>query len=203
MRKQKITNKLIYALLITFCVLFLVALFLIYLLTDISETFANIIALLSTVIGAFASLIEYQKNEAVNLSNNILNIYSVFIEIPTNKEIQYKLECIKRRDINLFSPRDIEGIRSYLNYFNGVANLIISNDIKISEINTILGYRFFLIMNCPYIQDLEIIPNAQEYRPCIKLHKIWEDWSAKNNFKRSGDVYSLKKRFNDYEKYAN
>ena len=58
-------------------------------------------------------------------------------------------------------------------------------------------------MNCPYIQDLEIIPNAQAYIPCIKLHNKWRLWSEKHAFKRSGDAVSLEKRFDDYNKFAN
>ena len=56
-------------------------------------------------------------------------------------------------------------------------------------------------MNCPYIQDLEIIPNAQMYKPCIKLHNKWNIWAKKHNFKRSGDKTSLDKRFADYKKF--
>lgn len=202
MKRERIINRIIYGTLITICVSVLLSLFFVYLYTDTSQVFADIIALLSTLLGAFASIVEFRKNNAVTLSNDILSIYEAFNEVPTNKEIQYKLECLKRRDKNLFNENDITGIRNYLNYFNGVAHLILANDIKIKNINTILGYRFFLIMNCPYIQDLEIIPNAHAYRPCIQLHKKWQDWARKLNFKRSGDATSLEKRFDEYDKYA-
>lgn len=203
MKNEKRINKIIYISLISGCSVLLLSLFFVYLFTSVSEVLANIIALLSTVLGAFASVVEFKKNEAVNLSNDILSIYMAFLDVPTNKEIQYKLECLKRRNVNLFEEKDIEGIRNYLSYFNSVAFLILANEIKIKKINTVLGYRFFLIMNCPYVQDLEIIPNAQAYRPCIKLHKKWGDWAKANNFKRSGDATSLEKRFVDYDKFAN
>ena len=203
MKKRIDKNKLIYITLVTLCALLIIALFLVFLLTDEQQNLADYVAVLATVIGAFASIIEYRRNNAIDMCNDIMTIYEKFLDVSTNKEIQYKLECLKRRDINLFTEDDISGIRNYLLYFNGVAEKIFANDIKISSINTILGYRFFLIMNCPYIQDLEIIPNANTYRPCIELHNKWRIWSEKHHFKRSGDATSLEKRFDEYFKYAN
>lgn len=195
-------NLLIYITLIVLCAGLILSMFFVYLFTDVSEILASIVALLSTVIGAFASIIEHIRNNAIDLSNDIIQIYQTFINIPNTKLIQYKLEVIKRRNVNLFTEEDKSAIRNYLLYFNSVAEKIITNNIKIKNINTILGYRFFLVMNCPFIQDTEIIPNAQMYIPAIQLHNRWRIWAEKNNFKRSGDATSLDKRFKDYYKYA-
>lgn len=201
--KKISSEKLVYAFLIGLCVAILICMFFVYLFTDASSIFADIVTVLATIIGAYASIVEYKKNNSIDLCNEIITAYSKFIEVPTNKIIQYKLECLKRRNVNLFNENDITGIRNYLMFFNGVAQNMLNNNVKISKINTILGYRFFLIMNCPYIQDLEIIPNAQAYIPCIKLHNKWRLWSEKHAFKRSGDAVSLEKRFDDYNKFAN
>ena len=112
MKRERIINRIIYGTLITICVSLLLSLFFVYLYTDTSQVFADIIALLSTLLGAFASIVEFRKNNAVTLSNDILSIYEAFNEVPTNKEIQYKLECLKRRDKNLFNENDITGIRN-------------------------------------------------------------------------------------------
>lgn len=201
--KKISSEKLVYAFLIGLCVAILICMFFVYLFTDASSIFADIVTVLATIIGAYASIVEYKKNNSIDLCNEIITAYSKFIEVPTNKIIQYKLECLKRRNVNLFNENDITGIRNYLMFFNGVAQNMLNNNVKINKINTILGYRFFLIMNCPYIQDLEIIPNAQAYIPCIKLHNKWRLWSEKHAFKRSGDEVSLEKRFDDYNKFAN
>ncbi len=202
MKKRENKDRFVYISLITLCVALLISMFFVYLFTNVSNVFADIVTLLATVIGAFASVVEYKKNSAIDLCNEIVTAYAQFIDVPTNKLIQYKLECIKRRNVNLFTKDDITSIRNYLCYFNGIALDLLNNNVKISNINTLLGYRFFLIMNCPYIQDLEIIPNAQAYIPCIKLHNKWRIWSLKHGFKRSGDATSLEKRFKDYYKYA-
>lgn len=202
MKKRENKDRFVYISLITLCVALLISMFFVYLFTDVSNVFADIVTLLATVIGAFASVVEYKKNSAIDLCNEIVTAYAQFIDVPTNKLIQYKLECIKRRNVNLFTKDDITSIRNYLCYFNGIALDLLNNNVKISNINTLLGYRFFLIMNCPYIQDLEIIPNAQAYIPCIKLHNKWRIWSLKHGFKRSGDATSLEKRFKDYYKYT-
>lgn len=202
MRKRVNTNLIINIALISLCSALLISMFFVYLFTDVSEILASIVALLSTVIGAFASVVEYLRNNAIDLSNDIIQIYQTFIDIPDNKLIQYKLEVIKRRNVNLFTEEDKSKIRNYLLYFNGVAEKILTNNINIKKINTILGYRFFLAMNCPYIQDTEIIPNAQMYIPAIQLHNKWRIWAEKHNFKRSGDPTSLDKRFKDYYKFA-
>ena len=194
-------NRLVYILLFTLCSMLLVAMFLVYLLTDISEIFANIVAVVAAVIGVFASIVESVRGKQVETSNDLMTMYGDFIDIEGNKLVEYKLECLKRRNINLFTDEDTMAIRNYLLYFNGVADKILSNYIKIGEINTIWGYRFFLIMNCPYIQDREIIQNAQMYKRCIQLHYKWGLWSKKHHFKRSADQHSLEKRFTDYYKY--
>ncbi len=197
MRSNK-KNTIVFTCLIILYVLLLLSMFLVYLLTDASDIFASIVTLIATIIGAFASIVEYRKNESVDMCNNILEIYADFVDVPTNKDIEYKLECLKRRNVNLFTKEDISGIRNYLMYFNSVAEIVLTNNIKISYINTILGYRFFLAMNSPYIQDLEIIPNAHCYKPCIMLHHKWKKWSDARGFKRTGDETSLEKRFDKY-----
>lgn len=195
-------NLAIYISLMVLCTVLIVSMFFVYLFTDVSEILASIVAVISTVIGAFASVLEYKYNNAIDLSNDIMTIYQTFIDIPGNKLIEYKLEVLKRRGKNLFTDEDTTGIRNYLMYFNGVAEKVLANNVSIRHINTILGYRFFLAMNCPYIQDREIIPNAQMYVPCIQLHNKWRKWSEAHHFVRSGDAYSLEKRFDDYYKYA-
>lgn len=200
--KNYLKKHFVYFSLIGLCVLLLLGMFFVYLFTDVSSILADIVAVVSVVIGAFASFIEYRKNKAVDISNDVLTIYSAFIDVPTNKLIQYKLEVLKRRDVNLFTEEDDTGIRNYLSYFNSVAQMVLLNNIKISKINTILGYRFFLIMNCPYIQEREIIPNASAYIPCIKLHEVWGRWAKKNHFERSGDAQSLDKNFDRYYEFV-
>lgn len=194
-------NRIYYYLFGVFLIIAVIAIVCIMVFSKDLTSVIDVITFITTLTGVVSVYVEYRKNKALSLTNNLITIYSDFNDISTNRQIQYKLEVLKRRDINLFTDDDITAIRIYLKFFEGIAPMFINNVVSFKKINSILGYRFYLIMNNPYIQDLEIIPNAGSYRGCITMHYLWNQWSKKHNFVRSGDKYSLEKRFADYYNY--
>ena len=194
-------NRLYYYLFGAFLIIAVVAIICIMVFSKDLTSVIDVITFITTLTGVVSVYVEYRKNKALSLTNNLITIYSDFNDIETNRQIQYKLEVLKRRDVNLFTNDDITAIRIYLKFFLLFSPMFINNVVSFKKINSILGYRFYLIMNNPYIQDLEIIPNAGSYKGCITMHYLWNQWSKKHNFVRSGDKFSLEKRFNDYYNY--
>lgn len=195
-------NKLYYFVFTIFLLITVIGVVCVMLFSKDTNSVMDIITLLTALIGVVSVYIEYRNNKALVQTNNLIVIYSDFNDISTNREIQYKLEVLKRRNVNLFTEDDIPNIRIYLKFFEGIAPMFIKDVVSFKKINSILGYRFFLIMNSPYIQNLEIIPRADNYKGCITMHYLWSEWCKKNNFVRSGDKFSLEKNFKEYYDYV-
>ena len=144
-------NRLYYYLFGAFLIIAVVAIICIMVFSKDLTSVIDVITFITTLTGVVSVYVEYRKNKALSLTNNLITIYSDFNDIETNRQIQYKLEVLKRRDVNLFTNDDITAIRIYLKFFEGIAPMFINNVVSFKKINSILGYRFYLIMNNLYI----------------------------------------------------
>ncbi|WP_042705796.1 hypothetical protein [Methanomicrobium mobile] len=84
---------------------------------------------------------------------------------------------------NFFDESDKIAIAHYLAYFKLIYNLIERdvNIINMSEINDLYAYRFFLAVNDPEIQDIELMPNQLYYNDIFKLYDQWMKYREAHN----------------------
>ena len=62
---------------------------------------------------------------------------------------------------------------NYLVHLEGVAALVNNGVLRISAINDLMAYRFFIAVNNPVVQELELKPFKEYYKGIYKLYPEW------------------------------
>ena len=62
---------------------------------------------------------------------------------------------------------------NYLVHLEGVAALVNNGVLRISAINDLMAYRFFIAVNNPVVQELELKPFKDYYKDIYKLYFEW------------------------------
>lgn len=62
---------------------------------------------------------------------------------------------------------------NYLVYLEGIATVITNHSMNIENVDSLFGYRFFIAVNNPVVQELELIPFGIHYRGIYWLYNEW------------------------------
>lgn len=76
-----------------------------------------------------------------------------------------------------------QSLVNYLVYLEGFASCVNQKLLQFEDIDNLFSYRFFLAMNHPEVQALEIIPYADFYRGSYQLFDKWYQYRMKNREK--------------------
>ena len=74
--------------------------------------------------------------------------------------------------------------------------MVQKNIVDIPTIDNLFSYTFFLITNNKYIQEKELIPQAEFYKGIYYLHKVWTEQKNKTNQPIVNEKESLNKVIN-------
>lgn len=136
------------------------------------------ITTLTTIVGVFAVWLNMQKGKKLNEGEFILNLRKQFVDNPHLFELTLKLEKYDRSDktVNPFSEDDISDIAAYMTFFEVTYMLIKRDIIKLHMIDLLFAFHFFLLINNPRIQEIELIPCQDYYIDVFKLYYEWTSY---------------------------
>lgn len=159
---------------------------------------SNIVTIITAIIGAGALFIQFQRDKKINEASFILNLSHHFYLLDGPKQTLDKLDEYIKGNKEVFKEEDYSGIVAYLEWLEELAAIVNQNLIDFAFIDDFLSYRFFLITNNKYIQDIELIPEAENYRGIYKLHKSWSEYKKKQGLPIMQEETCLSKTKNYY-----
>jgi len=152
----------------------------------LTETVATVIAIISAV----AFWLEYRENKLLNEAQFITDLNEQFIGSETMADIEWELdkfytkyrkgmlteEDIKkfRDDFNIES-KNHQKLVNYLVHLEGVAALVKNKVLHINMIDDLMSYRYFIAMNNPIVQELELNEYPDFYKGCFYIYNAWVD----------------------------
>lgn len=111
------------------------------------------------------------------------------------KHIQQVMDSVmavgKVQDSSEPVTREYQKMVNYLVYLESFAPLLLKKRVKYQDIDDLFGYRFFIAMNNPIVQERELLPEAMYYRGCIKLYKKWYKYRIKRKLSIPMNYFSL------------
>lgn len=75
--------------------------------------------------------------------------------------------------MNGIITKEYQKIVNYLVYLESFAPLVLHHHVSFKDIDDLFGYRFFIAVNNPVIQELELLDDHMYYRGCHKIYKRW------------------------------
>lgn len=170
---------------------------------------ANTVMAICAIVAAVAFWLEYHHNNKVNEAQFIMDLNDQFIDREKKLvEVEHDLEiynaavmksdqeAIKRATEHLNNTYAMEqdkrqDLVNYLVHLEGITTLVNNGVLRLNAINDLMAYRYFIAVNNPVVQELELIPYYQYYKGIIQ---IFDDWAkrAKNDMPLAGTKLSNK-----------
>jgi hypothetical protein len=108
---------------------------------EIVYMIAGTISAVGTVLAAGFAAFVYQRNSTFERAKWASSLYDKFYEGPNLKQARDKLDCLTDSDsVNEIVIREDADFTDYLNFFEFIAFLKISKQLKNSEIEALFGY---------------------------------------------------------------
>lgn len=159
--------------------------------------YKDLISTITALIGMFAIWYQLKKEKDISEAEFIVNLNNSFVENEGIKKIYDKLRCnVRNVDANPFNEDDRKYIVDYLTYFETIYILYKKGIFKISEIDEMFAYRFFLLINDKYIQDIELSPNGEYYFDLYDFYKVWKEYRQK----KSKEIIKIEHCFEEFYK---
>lgn len=152
----------------------------------LTETVATIIAIISAV----AFWVEYHENKLLNEAQFIMELNEQFIGNENMSGVECDLEryfskyrkgeitkeyCQDFEKKYSLDNRDRQHLVNYLVHLEGIAALVKNKVLHIETIDDLMSYRYFIAMNNPVVQKLELLEYSEFYKGCFEIYEAWVD----------------------------
>lgn len=150
----------------------------------LTEVFATGIA----IVTAVAFWLEYREYKLLNEAQFITDLNEQFIGNEKMSEVEWELEKFYNKYKNSrLTEEDKEDFRNkydienkdrqylvnYLVHLEGIAVLVKNGFLHIETIDDLMSYRYFIAMNNPIVQDLELCQYRDFYKGCYEIYDAW------------------------------
>lgn len=157
------------------------------------EAAVGIFSLAATLVGTIFIAVELKNGAEVTCSQMLIDLNNYFHESDRLMKVYQVLEeCEADKD---YSSRHWEGVSSvdiaqYCTFFENLYLLYRHHIATIEDLDDLFGYRFFIFVNNPYIQENYIFPTSSSYVQIFELYRVWiTHREEENNGAEEGQHY--------------
>lgn len=140
------------------------------------------------IIAGVAFWLEMRSNDKLNEAKFIMELNNQFISNHELAMVEWELEKYYAKFMNnSLTEQDNAEFRSkydlsreerqylvnYLVHLEGIAAILNEGVMHLDAIQDLMAYRYFIAVNNPIVQELELIPYQDHYRGC---HDIYDKW---------------------------
>ena len=169
----------------------------------LTESLATVLA----IIAAVAFWLEYHENKVLNEAQFIMDLNQQFIGDDNLSDIEWELEKFSKHCDTALERSKYEAdfrckfdadkknrqhLVNYLVHLEGIAALIKNGVIHLDAIDDLMSYRYFIAVNNPVVQELELIPYRDYYKGCFDIYRDWV-----NHLKRQQRDIPMYNKVND------
>ncbi len=156
-------------------VLFIVMLLLFTLFLDdsLGSRIVTIITVGTALIGAVSLLIQYRRDKNISQASFILEYAKYFYSLSDVEDTMFLLDEYRNGNRESIKKIKYNGIVNYLVWCEELSSLVQRGIIDLETIDNLFSYNFFLITNNKYIQEKELVPQAEFYKGVFFLHYAW------------------------------
>ena len=159
-------------------------------LTIHDDIISTIVTTVLTIIAAVAFWVEFRANERTNEAQVIMELNNQFISNERLTRIEWILEkyyaqyqaadrtgeSIANLKPELDLSLESEGrqaLVNYLVYLEGIATLVNRKVLHLDVITNLMAFRYFIAVNNPVVQELELKPYKDYYQGIYEIYPQW------------------------------
>lgn len=142
----------------------------------------DVFSLLATLVGTVFIAVELKSNRVVTCCDMLINLNNYFHENTSTMAVYEALErdaAGRKDDAAVWQDVREADVAAYCTFFENIYLLVHNRIARMEDIDALFGYRFFLFVNNPYIQERYILPTASSYTEIFELYAIWAGYRRK------------------------
>ncbi len=154
--------------------------------SDASEVIVTVLA----IVAGVSFWLEYHRNSQINEAQFIVELNNQFLNDEKMTRVEHHLEQFyhlvkggKSAEAEAFAEEleaiyDIgkderQDLVNYLVHLEGVATLVEDNVLRLKSITDLMAYRYFIAVNNPVVQKLELLEYKEFYKGIFAIYESW------------------------------
>ena len=154
-------------------IIVMLLLFTLFLDDSLGSRIVTIITVGTALIGAVSLLIQYRRDKNISQASFILEYAKYFYSLSDVEDTMFLLDEYRNGNRESIKKIKYNGIVNYLVWCEELSSLVQRGIIDFETIDNLFSYNFFLITNNKYIQEKELVPQAEFYKGVFFLHYAW------------------------------
>ena len=165
---------------------------------DLGSRVVTIITVGTALVGAVSLFIQYKRDKNVSQATFILEYAKYFTMLSGTEDVLFVLDRYRLGDKDSVKDINYNGMVNYLTWCEELSALYQKGVLDFDTIDNLFSYNFFLIANNKYVQEKELVPQAEFYKGVYYLHEAWTEYKKSTNQPIINEEESLAK----VEKYS-
>ena len=156
-------------------IILVIMLLLLTLLLDdkLGSRVVTVITVGTALAGAIALFVQYKRDKNISQATFILEYAKYFYSLNGTEETLMNLDRYRNGEKGALKKVEYSGVINYLFWCEELSALYQKGIVDFKTIDNLFSYTFFLITNNKYIQELELVPQAEYYKGVYFLHNEW------------------------------
>ena len=152
-----------------------------------SEAAVGLFSLIGTIIGAVFVVVELKNSNDVTCCQMLIDLNNYFHDNERLMKVYTVLDKVHlwgENDKEAWKDVEDQDVEFFCTFFENLYLLVEHRIAKIKDLDNIFGYRFFLFMNNPHIQEKYLLTTSSSFVNLFKLYELWIDYRDNLNKKK-------------------
>ncbi len=135
---------------------------------------STVVATVVAALGIFGVCIQLKKEADITEAEFLMNFNFAFLTTEKFVAMERALEDAMKGNKPLeITAENRQDLIDYLVYLESLAPLILNGMLRLDVVDDLFGYRFFIAVNNPGVQEKELCPEGKYYRGIFSLYRVW------------------------------
>lgn len=163
---------------------------------------STVVATIVAGLGIFGVWFQLKKDADIKEAEFLMDYNFSFLTEDKFVKMERRLELDMKGTAPLnLTDDEKQDLVDYLVYLESLAPLIRSKLVRLEMVDDLFGYRYFIAVNNPVVQESELFPDAEYYRGCFSVYQMWSDYRTTRGIIVPRNNTALDK-WSDFDKYA-
>jgi GNAT superfamily N-acetyltransferase len=166
-----------------------------------SEAAVGAFSLLATLVGTCFVAFELKNSSEVTCCEMLINLNNYFHDSDRLMKVYAALDNAYlwgKNDEEVWQNVEDSDVQFFCTFFENLSLLVQHKIASIKDLDDLFGYRFFLFMNNPHVQEKYLLTTSSSFTNLFELYTQWIEYRDYENKKKEiHPVVSKEYRFTD------
>ncbi len=156
-----------------------------------SEAAVGLFSLIGTIVGAIFVVIELKNSNDVTCCQMLIDLNNYFHDSEKLMKVYTVLDKVHlwgEDDKEAWKDVEDQDVEFFCTFFENLYLLVEHRIARIKDLDNIFGYRFFLFMNNPHIQEKYILTTSSSFVNLFKLYELWINYRDTLSKKKTSNL---------------